>query len=434
MHTRSRRADILLAAVLVLFICGCEGGGGGGGGDNHPPEITSVPITTAVADEGYIYEVQARDEDQDRLTYALKTYPEGMSINSESGEIVWVPVYRQVGNHQVEVEVRDRSSSASQKFAIRVIPLADGVPFQRGFTLAAWGADDYSKPPTSETLGQIKVYGTEWVSVVVTWYVDDIHSTTIYPQSWSPTDESVIQAVQTIHSLGMNAVLKPHIDVMTGDWRGNISFSDEADWQTWFENYNQFLGHYLDLARANDVQAVIIGTELQGTESREADWRNTISLARGRFSGLLTYDANHTSFYNVSWWDALDFISVSAYFDLTGSSSPTIDELKSAWEPYKKVLRALSAYFEKDIVFGEIGYSSRDGTNIHPWQYNPAAPVDLQEQADCYEAALETFYNEPWFKGMYWWARYWDPALDDNGFDIFNDPAESIVRQWYSGW
>ena len=421
--------SVLVFALSMLYACW----GGGGGGNNHAPVITSLPNTTAISCEVYIYVVKAQDEDRDRLTYTLKTYPEGMSINSETGEISWVPTLKQVGNHQIELEVKDRLASVSQLFAIRVIPLDNGVAFQRGFTLVAWSQDAYLQPTTAETLRQMKKDGCEWVSILVTWYQNAIDSTTIEPLEFTPTDAAIIQAINTAHSLGMNVVLKPHVDILTGDWRGDITFSDEAGWQAWFASYNQFLGHYLDLAQANNVQTVIIGTELMGTEPREADWRNTISLARTRFSGQLTYDANHTSFYSVKWWDALDFIGVSAYFNLTNSSSPTIAEIKTAWEPYKKILRALAAYYEKDIVFTEIGYMSRDGTNIHPWDYHLATNPDLQEQADCYQAALETFYNETWFKGMYWWAWSWDPSTDDNGYDIYNKPAETIVRQWYAG-
>jgi len=421
----------VLFVILIGILFGCEFGGG----KNHPPVITSLPNTLAITSELYIYAVKARDADDDHLTYTLKTFPEGMTIDSATGKISWLPTLRQVGNHLIEVRVTDDSAGDSQLFAVRVSPLDNGVAFQRGFTLVSWWHDSYLQPPTAETLLQMQKDGCEWVSILVTWYQDTINSTTIYAHDLAtPTDAAIIQAINIAHSLGMNVVLKPHIDLITGDWRGEISFYDEADWQTWFQNYNQFLGHYLDLAQANNVQAVIIGTELKSTESREADWRNTISLARAKFSGLLTYDANHSSFLLVNWWDDLDFIGISAYFPLTAGYSPTVEELKSAWAYDIRVLRALAAFYDKNIVFTEIGYMSRDGTNITPWDYHLATTPDLQEQADCYQAALETFYAEPWFKGMYWWAWSWDPGTDDNGYDIYNKPAESIVRQWYAGY
>jgi len=432
MKDKARRGWFLFL-ILFFAIAGCDSNGDSDSGKNYPPEIISSPNTSAVTDETYSYIVKAIDQDNDLLTYELKSFPKGMTINSITGEIKWTPTYKQVGNHWIELRVKDREASDSQKFAIRVSPVDNGVAFQRGFTLVSWWNDDYLQPQTENTLRQMKKDGCEWVSILVTQYVDTTDSPFIHPTVQTPSDKALIHAIKTAQALGMNVVLKPHIDVLTGDWRGNISFENEADWQTWFQNYNEFLGHYLELAEAHNVKIVIIGTELKKTENRESDWRNTIALARTKFSGQLTYDTNWDSLY-VQWWDALDFIGFSAYFPLTDSYSPTVEELKSAWasniEPY---LRALSAFWEKDIVFLEIGYQSFDGANTRPYGA-PTTTPDLQEQADCYRAALESVYNEEWFKGMYWWAWYWDPTLDIMGYDIYHKPAEDIIRKWYAGY
>ena len=270
MKTRNKNFRTCLIAGWIFFELGC--GGSGGNGKNHAPVITSLPITAAVTDEFYIYDVKAKDPDGNFLAYSLKTYPEGMSINSATGEISWTPTYKQVGNHPVKFEVTDGAASVSQSFAIRVIPIDNGVAFQRGFTLVAWQSDAYLQPQTEQSLLRMREDGVEWVSILVTWYQDTTSSTTIYPlDTITPTDAALVHAINTAHSLGMNVVLKPHVDLITGEWRGDISFNNETDWEAWFANYNQFLGHYLDLAQANNVKIVIIGTELQATEHREAD-------------------------------------------------------------------------------------------------------------------------------------------------------------------
>ena len=422
---------LVLSLTLVLALSGCASGGGKG--KNHAPVITSRANTLAVTTAPNLYSVTAYDANHDTLTYSLTTYPEGMTINPATGKIVWLPTLLDLGNHLVEVTVSDGSATASQKFAVRVSPLDNGVPFMRGFTLVSWWNDSYLQPPSDASLAQLRMDGVEWVSILVTWYQVDINSTVMSRSDLgTPSDEALVHAITTAHALGMNVVLKPHIDPLDGNWRGDIGFSNDADWATWFDNYNQFLGHYLALAEANHVEAVIIGTELMSTEGREADWRNTIAIARTEFSGLLTYDANHSSFFSVNWWDALDFIGISAYFPLTGFNSPSVDEIKTAWANHIRVLRAFAAYWDKDIVFTEIGYESRDGTNKTPWALLGSAP-DLQEQADCYQASMESLYAEPWFKGMYWWAWSSDPSVDNNGFDIYNKPAETMLRQWYAG-
>ena len=421
-----------LLSLTLLFLSSC---GSGVGGRNHAPVITSRPVTNAVADSFYAYPVQTVDADGDAflLRYHLKAAPAGMTIDPATGKISWRPNSHQVGNNLVTVSVNDGHASAEQVFAVRVIPDDNGVPFQRGMTLVAWWHDSYLQPQSDESLRNIRADGAEYVSIVVYGFQDTTTSTTIYASAdMTATDDALIHAISTAKSLGFRVTLKPDIIVMTGEWRGEISFSNDADWAAWFDSYNQWVGHYLDLAEQNGVDVVIVGTELKGSEGREADWRNTIALARTRFSGLLTYCANHDSYWGVTWWDAVDFIGISAYFRLTSSTSPTVDEIKAAWAPNKTMIRTISAIFQRDVVFTEIGYQSRDGANMTP--YGVAADVqDLQEQADCYQAVMETFYNEPWFKGMNWWAWTYDPSGDDNGFDIYHKPAETVLRQWYMG-
>ncbi len=124
----------------------------------------------------------------------------------------------------------------------------------------------------------------------------------------------------------------------------------------------------------------------------------------------------------------LDYIGVLGYFPMTKINDPTVEELKSAWieKGILSRLEALSEKFQKPIIISEIGYDSCDGTNMHP-----AAPVtpdiDLQEQADCYQAAFEVLLGQPWLKGIFWWMWGADPAAGGpNNSDRTpqNKPAE----------
>lgn len=55
---------------------------------NQPPMITEHYDYT-LEDEVYTYQVKAEDPDGDRLTYSLKSAPEGMSIEPETGLVRW---------------------------------------------------------------------------------------------------------------------------------------------------------------------------------------------------------------------------------------------------------------------------------------------------------------------------------------------------------
>lgn len=58
---------------------------------NRAPVIRSRPETSVVAGEVYLYQVEAEDDDEDRLTYSLDAddHPAGMSIDPASGLVRW---------------------------------------------------------------------------------------------------------------------------------------------------------------------------------------------------------------------------------------------------------------------------------------------------------------------------------------------------------
>ncbi len=58
-------------------------------GFNQGPEIISEPITKALLGENYLYDVDAIDNENDKITYFLLFAPQGMSINSDTGLISW---------------------------------------------------------------------------------------------------------------------------------------------------------------------------------------------------------------------------------------------------------------------------------------------------------------------------------------------------------
>jgi len=55
---------------------------------NSPPKITSSP-PTSVSGDRYTYRVIANDPDGDPVTFSLENAPDGMSIDSKTGQITW---------------------------------------------------------------------------------------------------------------------------------------------------------------------------------------------------------------------------------------------------------------------------------------------------------------------------------------------------------
>jgi len=95
---------------------------------NRPPVITSFPVIVATVGQLYSYQLHATDPDNRPLTYALLSWPEGMSIVPQTGLIQWTPTLNQARPAAVTVLVQnDRGLSSSQSFKI-FVPVPQNQP------------------------------------------------------------------------------------------------------------------------------------------------------------------------------------------------------------------------------------------------------------------------------------------------------------------
>lgn len=118
------------------------------------PEITSQPQTTSYAGKPYRYQVVATDANaDDTLTYSVEKAPAGMTMNSETGELVWLATAE--GEYKdITVKVSDGYWVRSQIYTLKIlkaVPLTatinapDAVDVSETFdvsiTLAGAGSD-----------------------------------------------------------------------------------------------------------------------------------------------------------------------------------------------------------------------------------------------------------------------------------------------------
>ncbi|MFL7793959.1 MAG: hypothetical protein AB8I69_17590, partial [Anaerolineae bacterium] len=315
--------------------------------------------------------------------------------------------------------------------------------FQKGLNYTAWARGQFSTPESDHSLKNLAATGANWVAIVVFGYQQTYTSTTVTRDpSRTASDADLIHAIAAAHDLGLKVMLKPHIDLRhdRDHWRGNIgeAFADEAQWQEWFASYSAFINHYAKLAQKQEVDQFCVGTELVGTTHREDDWREIVAGVREHFSGPITYAGNHgTEDMGITWWDAVDFIGIDAYYVLTDKTDPTLPELEAAWadKGYIETMASLAEKYDRPALITEIGYRSADGTVKTPWDWNDL-PLDLQEQSDAYQAALKVLWDQPWLAGIYWWNWDVNPqkgGLEDKDYTPYGKPAERILRAYYGG-
>lgn len=308
--------------------------------------------------------------------------------------------------------------------------------------MSSYESGELSQNSTDKAWKQIKDVGAEWTSIVVTKYMDNISSLDIKPSSQTSSDADIRNGIRDAKRLGLKVMLKPQLDLSNdaGHWRGQIGseFGSNADkWNSWFDEYREFIVHYAEIAEAENVEQFAVGSELLGTSNREGDWRKIIKEVRKVYRGKLLYAANHSGEeMQIKFWDDLDYIGIDAYYKLTNKVDPTLAELKAGWNEPIESMRKLSERWGKRVIITAVGYRSIDGAGRDPWNYSRNGDTDLQEQKMLYQAMFEKLYNQNWLRGIFIWR--WDAdsnsgGPNDNGYTPYRKPAETILKQWFSG-
>jgi hypothetical protein len=307
--------------------------------------------------------------------------------------------------------------------------------WHRGANFTSWWHDEYASARSDEALARLAATGTTRVSFVPTWYSANQSSSTIAPSSTkTPSDAALLHGMAKAQELGMDVVLKPHVDLWDGSFRGTITPADPA---RWFADYGVMLNHYADLAQQAGARMLIVGTELSTMAGYEANWRQLIADVRARFSGELTFASMPRDAVRlVRFWDALDYIGIDAYVPLSEPSNPnpSVEELVNVWRAsYTGDLASLNREWGKRILFTELGYESRIGTAVQPWG-GSSGPIDQVPQQRAYEAAYRALSGIPWFQGIYWWDwRASTPSPDDGAHPFAGKLAERTVYEWNHG-
>lgn len=261
---------------------------------------------------------------------------------------------------------------------------------------------------------------------------------------FSESDQGIRSLARQADSLGLKIILKPHLWMGRnnggGQTRADIGFETEDAWAQWEAQYHAFMMHYAYLAQDVGAAMLVVGTELAtAARARPAFWRGLIADVRAVYGGALTYAANWWEEYeDVAFWDALDYIGVQGYFELSKADDPSLAMLREGWKPYKETMRRLSERTGRPVLFTEIGYRNVPFAAAQPWRWparddaNTVQPDDAL-QARLYQAFFESLWHEPWFAGAILWK--WHPDAGERrrlDFSPQNKPAEQVIARWFS--
>lgn len=289
-------------------------------------------------------------------------------------------------------------------------------------------------------LPRLRAIGVNHVTLYVYLAVASPTASAVTRGFTTPTDAELGLVVDAVHAAGMTVAVTPLPWWFGGTaWRGGFQPTDRA---AFFDSWRFHVNHYAELSEQHDVELFSIGTEQNSLHGETAQWRRTAAEARERFSGPLTYMApvNANSLGTVTWWDAVDVVSVSPYFSVSQQAEPGYAEIRGTWQGYgMQVLRNLSRTTGRKVLIAETGYVSAQFLGRAPHVDKPSTRLALKSQAEAYRAVLDaigaTRDRSSFLLGIAWWS--WDPVFSgpaDLSFSPRGKPAECVLaQQWATG-
>lgn len=306
--------------------------------------------------------------------------------------------------------------------------------------------EDFASDSFRQSLRDLKATGANYIALAVPYYQSNIYSTDISPGWNTPTDASLISAIDYAHSIGMGVTIKPLVESYDGSWRAYINPGDRDGW---FRAYGNYLTHLAQIAQIHRVEMIAIGTEMVSMAAHTMNstntqhWADLIGAVRGIYSGKLTYGANSNDnsdspFLNekrfIAFWGQLDYAGLSVYYGHTGDDS--VDTIKSSWNYWNNNdIRGFAQSVGKPVLFMEIGYRSVDGSRGDPWNYGRGGSFDEQEQANLYEALMGYWNDYSYVQGVYWWNWETDPNAGGQGNTAYTPQhklAQGVMSRWFS--
>lgn len=296
------------------------------------------------------------------------------------------------------------------------------------------------RPIQSETMAELKRVNAEWVSVIPYAFSRAGEPDITFNHSrqwWGEHSAGNSILIQYAKENGMKVMVKPHVWARGQGWVGDFDLSSEADWKKWESDYTDYILHHAIKADSMGAELFCIGTEYRiPAKNRPAYWRSLIKAVKAVYRGKLTYAANWDNFENISWWDAVDYIGIDAYFPLVHAENPTVEQIEKGWIPVKQRLSVFSEKWKKPILFTEYGFQSANGAAGNHWEIIET-PENINEnlQANAYEATFRALQNEKWYAGGFFWKWHFTIRNDrwkGTEWTPQGKPAEQVIAHWYS--
>jgi hypothetical protein len=321
----------------------------------------------------------------------------------------------------------------------------------QGFgVLSNWNGQ-VASATAADAMAQIAATGANSIEITPRiWTASQTASTVFADPDKTESDASLIQGILTAEQDGLSVVIKPAITGLDNTMSPQLA---PADIPTFFATYKAEIVHLAQIAQETGVQTFAIGNELGGLSTAPylSYWTDIIQSVHAVYSGQLTYAAATDEIYKVSFWNQLDTIGANMYPPLSVPADPTVQDIVDAWHqpppagawwtptfeymsPYD-FLQSVAAQYGKPVLMTEAGYCSVDYNGQISGVSGLAGPLDVQEQADAYQAFFQVWGPAAgtWLQGVEFWNWDLDGNYSPNGFSPMGKPAQAIVTAYFKG-
>jgi len=301
------------------------------------------------------------------------------------------------------------------------------------------GTDVYEK--FHQLIPEIAALGADTVELIVHGWQEHAGSLDLRIDARKTAGEKELgQLCDLATQHGLRVILMPVVLLdapRNNEWRGKIIPSGH-DWDTWFKRYNNFIQYFARIAERHKVAVLMVGSELIKTEVYADRWVRIIEEVRQNYRGKLGYSANwdHYQTTKIAFWDKLDYVGMTSYYELAKAPNPAKDEVDLNWAKFKREIVAFGHEVKKPIIFTEAGWCSQEGAAHEGWNYyanQKASSAGHIEQAMLYESFIQAWETQPEVGGIIWWE--WDTTAggkDDFNYTPRNKPAERLLRQLFA--
>lgn len=306
------------------------------------------------------------------------------------------------------------------------------------------GRRGYGSAAGRRSLDRLQALGIRQLSLTSFGYMPTLRHTTI---AWSPAHPAgesfarIRQVAADARARGMTLLLKPHLWIGDGGWRGEIAPDPrQGGWDAWQRSYEAFILAHAALAQQLRAEWFVIGLELKSsTRARPDWWRGLVRKVRARYKGRVTYAANWDAVEGLALWDLLDAVGVQMFAPLVkGRGAPSAAKVEAEAARWLDRYLVVARKHRLPLMLTEAGFVNYGGALRVPYawpehlkQRRPTATGDRLQRLG-YQALIKTFGRSPEVLMIYWWKWFSDLNTAEEGpvgFSPLGKPALTPLRR-----